>query len=105
MKKRVKFLDSWAHLADPNVKALDAKYQLLRDQNAAKPENQQLKPSTINFQIAEMKKADRYAEKPVGFGRDISFKAGDETELPEQLAYKLEEAGIVTSLADQKKAA
>lgn len=105
MKQRVKFLDSWAHLGDPNKAALEAKYEELRTQNAKRPENQRLKDSAIKSRIDEMKKMDRYDEKPVGFSRDVSFRMGDETELPASLALKLEAAGIVAILREEKKAA
>jgi hypothetical protein len=101
MKKRVKMLESIAGLADPKLKAdLEAKYQRIREAN-----RQREKPfsdRTVENQIAELKKRDRYGEPPLGFPRDWSFKPGDEVLINAELAEKWEDLGLCVVIGDKK---
>ncbi len=104
MKKKVRMLDSVAGLGDPRpVEDLDQKYQAIRDRNKAA--ERPLTERTIENQIATMKLRDRYAEKPLGFKRDWSFKVDQEAMIPADLAAKWEDAGLCVILTEEKKAA
>ena len=102
MKARVKILDSIAGLADADTAKLDAKYALIeRDlRGRDKPPTEK----AIKERIAELKIADRYAEAPLGFKKDWSFKPGEEVLIEADLAKKWAAAEIC-QLLDEKKAA
>lgn len=107
-KKRVKFMESIAGLADPKpVSVLDEKYDKMRDQmrRPAQGREKGVSEYTINTVIAETKLRDRYGEKQVGFARDYSFKPGDEASIDAELADKWDALGLLTILGDVKKAA
>lgn len=106
MKKKVKFTESWAHLADPNATALEAKYKGILEA-ATKGVREEDHPKALAHarrRIADMKESDRYGQKPVGFTRDVRFKPGDEALLNADLADKLAESGLAMIL-DAKPAA
>lgn len=101
MKKlKVRILDSIAGLADPKPKAdLDAKYAAKRE-NMNRSREKPFSEHFLNSVIEDMKKRDRYGEKPLGFPRDWSFKPGDEPLINEELARKWEDAGICVVIED-----
>lgn len=102
MKKRVKFLDSIAVLADPKSKNdLDAKYARITEE--LKGRQKPPTPAAIKNHIEEMKKADRYGETLYGFQRDMGFKPDQEALINADLAEKWEDAGICQILTEAKK--
>lgn len=105
MKKKVKFMESWAHLADPDDKALDAKYKGILDAciNGVREEDHPKALAYARRRIKDMKESDRYGQKPVGFPRDVRFKSGDEALLNADLAEKLADGGLVMIFDDGKK--
>lgn len=99
MKKRVKFLDSVAGLADPRPKAeLDKKYQQLREKMETPPEGSDTgaPKRAIDAAIADAKKRDRYDDPRWGFPRDYVFKSGDEVMIDAKLAEHWEADGRCT---------
>lgn len=106
MKKvKVKMLDSVAGLADPrSTEELDRKYKAKIAQMNQGREKPFSETFTRNF-IDEMKRRDRYGEKPLGFPRDWAFKAGDEPYIDAALAENWEAAGMCVVIRDEKKAA
>lgn len=108
MKIRVKMLDSIAGLADPKSNQdLDRKHEAAMQQ-MNKGREKAFSREFTERQIADMRKRDRYGEKPLGFPRDWSFKTNDEPMINEELARKWEEAGLCLILdpaAPAKKAA
>lgn len=108
MKKKVKFLDAMAGLADPKPKAaLDAKYAQIREKMETPPEGSDKGASkhTIDAAITEAKKRDRYGDPAWGFARDFSFKVGDEAVIDAKLAEHWEAAGYCTVIEDATKKA
>lgn len=107
MKKKVKFLDSIAGLADPDREKLDKRYETMRAQAKAKAEEagREFKPAGIEAQIKELKKSDRYDDVQRGFKKDFGYKPGEEAMIPAAVALAWEEAGICVILEEQKKAA
>lgn len=99
-RKRVKFLDSIAGLADPNKQQLDQRYAKLK----VSLEAQKRSPRFIDDTIAEQKSKDRYAEAPIGFTKDWAFKTGDEALVPADLAEKWEQSGICVPVAEKRAA-
>lgn len=92
-KVRVKILEPIAVLADPKPKAdLEAKYKKFADglREREKPPSE----STIKALLNEKKLADRYAEVPLGFARDMAWKIGDEAFINAELAEKWQDGGI-----------
>lgn len=106
-KKRVKFLESIAGLADPDTKALDRKYEEVTSRAKAKAaeQNRELKAITITSQINAYKAADRYNDVKRGFQKDFSFRPGQEASIPESVALVWEEAGICNILDEPKSKA
>lgn len=107
MKVKVKILEPIAGLADPKPMAdLDRKYEKkIAEMNRGR-EKELSKYFTDNL-LAEWRKRDRYAEKPLGFPRDYAFKVGDEPMIDETLAKHWEDAGIcmIVTEPSSKKAA
>ena len=91
-KVKVKILESIAGLADPDTAKLDAKYETIRARlrGRDKPPTEQ----AIKLHIEEMKRLDRYAEKPLGFKKEWSFRPSVEVMIEAALAEKWIEADI-----------
>jgi len=104
MKKKVRFLDSIAGMGDPRPTAeLDAKYEAHRDKlrrEALARGGREPSAYILDQIITDMKKQDRYGEKPIGFSRDWSFKPGDERVISSDLAEKWEDSGICIIVED-----
>ena len=98
--KRVKFLDSIAGLGDPNKSRLEERYERLR----VTLKQQKRSPAGIEEFINEQKIKDRYAEVPIGFAKDFSFKAGEEALIPAGIAEKWEACGICVAIPEKKAA-
>jgi hypothetical protein len=95
MKKKVKFLQSIAGLADPDIPKLDLKYQRLRELMSGQRTmgGRRIPEDAIAKQIAEEKRRDRYDAQPIGFKQDWSFRPDQEATIEADLAQKWEEAG------------
>jgi hypothetical protein len=105
MKKiAVEILDSIAGVADPKPRTeLDAKYQAKRQSLRSK--EHPVSDATIDSIIDDMKKRDRYGERPLGFKRDWSFKPGDKVSIDEGLAANWEDAGICRIVPSETRTA
>lgn len=100
MKKRVKFLDSIAILADPKpTDVLEEKYRDMKAKMLAR-KPRPASAATIEEAINTTKLRDRYGEPSHGFARDMSFKPDQEALINADLAVKWEAAGICVILED-----